>query len=64
MTSEDKKTTSVRVWMSEALELELHRLAARDDRKLSDYIGTILRRHVYGHASNGSAEADISGSAD
>lgn len=49
--TDDKKTEYVKVWLSEPLELELHRLADRDDRKLSDYIGIILRRHVWGHAA-------------
>lgn len=49
MTTEEKKLASIKVHVSEPLELELRRLAERDDRKLSDYIGMILRRHVYGH---------------
>jgi hypothetical protein len=49
--SDDKKTRRLDVWVSEPLELDLHRLAARDDRKLSEYIGMILARHVYGHLS-------------
>ncbi len=49
MSTDEKKTGCVKVWVSEPLELELRRLADRDDRKLSDYIGTILRRHVWGH---------------
>lgn len=47
-----KKTEAVKVWLSEPLELELRRLADRDDRKLSEYIGMILRRHVYGHGAS------------
>jgi cytidylate kinase len=47
--AESKKTECVKVWLSGAIELELRRLADRDERKLSDYIGLILRRHVYGH---------------
>jgi cytidylate kinase len=49
--ADDKKTGCVKVWLSEPLELELHRLAARDDRKLSEYIGLVLRRHVFGHVA-------------
>jgi hypothetical protein len=48
--SNDKKTEGVKVWLSEPVELELRRLADLEDRKLSDYIGWVLRRHVYGHA--------------
>ena len=46
-----KKTSRAIVWMSPELELALHRLAAADDRKLSDYIGVVLRRHVFGHGA-------------
>jgi predicted transcriptional regulator len=45
----DKQTTSVKVWLSDALELDLHRLADVDQRSLSDYIRLILSRHVYGY---------------
>ncbi len=51
MASEGKKTEPVKVWLSEPLELELRRLADLEERKLSDYLGLVLRRHVYGHAS-------------
>ena len=44
-----KKSEPIRVWVSEPLELELRRLADRDERKLSDYVEIVLRRHVYGH---------------
>ncbi len=47
--SDDKKTESIKVWLSEALELELRRLADLDQRRLSEYIGVVLRRHVFGH---------------
>lgn len=49
MTIDEKKLASIKVWMTETLELELRRLAERDHRKLSDYIGVILHCHVYGH---------------
>lgn len=51
MSEDAKKTEHVKVWLSEPLELELRRLADLDDRKLSDYIGLVLRRHVWGHCS-------------
>lgn len=54
----DKKTESVKVWLSEPLELELRRLADREDRKLSDYIGTVLKRHVWGHGGAGGDPAE------
>lgn len=49
--SADKKTEQVKVWMDEKLFIDLNRLAVLDDRKLSEYIGVVLGRHVYGHGS-------------
>ena len=51
MCNDDKKTEQVKVHMSERLFMDLSRLAARDDRKLSEYIGIVLNLHVYGHSS-------------
>lgn len=48
--AEEKKTERLTVWLPMRLELELRRLAERDERELSNYIGMILTRHVYGHA--------------
>lgn len=56
--ADQKKTKDVKIWMSEDLELELRRLAERDERKFSDYCGMILRRHVWGHAAPGASEAE------
>lgn len=47
--AEEKKSEPVKIWTSESLLLELTRLAADDDRKLSDYITRVLERHVWGH---------------
>ena len=49
----EKKTEALRVYVSEGLELELRRLAERDDRSLSEYIAMVLKRHVYGHRACG-----------
>jgi hypothetical protein len=49
--TDDKRSECVKVYVSEPLELELHRLASANDRTLSDYIAVILRRHVFGHAA-------------
>lgn len=46
----EKKTECAKVWMNEQLYMELSRLAAGDDRKLSEYIELICRRHCYGHS--------------
>lgn len=51
MCDDDKKTEQVKVHMSPRLFLDLSRLAAADDRKLSEYIGRILNSYVYGHCS-------------
>ena len=53
-----KKTSRVIVWITPALELELHRLAQADDRKMSDYVGVVLRRHVFGHSAGAQAEPE------
>lgn len=34
----------------ESLETALMRLAARDERSLSEYVKLVLSRHVHGHA--------------
>jgi hypothetical protein len=38
------------VRVSESVETSLMRLAARDERTLSEYIRLTLERHVFGHA--------------
>ena len=38
------------VRVSDTLERALMRLAARDDRSLSEYIRLVLTRHALGHA--------------
>ena len=56
--ADSKKTESVKVWLSESLELELLRMADADCRKLSEYIGIILRRHVWGHSAGTLADGE------
>jgi hypothetical protein len=51
MSEEGKKTQCAKTWMDTPLFLELSKLAANDDRSLSEYINTVLRRHVYGHGA-------------
>jgi hypothetical protein len=53
-----KKTKAIRILVSERMELELRRLADADSRALSDYIGVVLRRHVFGHRPLNSVEGD------
>lgn len=38
--------------ITESLELRLMRLAAADNRSLSDYVRNVLFRHVFGHVSS------------
>lgn len=45
-----KNLPTVRV--SEDLEMGLMRLAARQDRTLSEYIRQVLTRHVFGHGAS------------
>lgn len=45
----DKKTECIKVHADERLYVDLNRLAAADDRKLSEYIYRVLSNHVYGH---------------
>lgn len=47
----DKRIASLPVVrVSERLETSLMRLAAAEDRPLSDYIRRVLERHCFGHA--------------
>lgn len=52
MCGNEKKTQPIRVHVGESLEMALHRLAAADERSLSDYIERVLRFHVFGHGAN------------
>ena len=45
----EKKTERFTVWLSEQLLLDLAKLAAHEDRKLSEYVEKVLCRHMYGH---------------
>lgn len=51
--TEEKKTDTVKAHVSERLFIDLNRLAAADERSLSEYIERVLRLHVYGHATRG-----------
>lgn len=48
---EKKTCTLPPIRISEALEVELMRMAMQSDRKYSDFIRLILHRHVYGHGA-------------
>lgn len=53
-----KKTKDVKIWLSEDLELELRRLADREERKFGEYLGLVLKRHAWGHAATGAGEGE------
>lgn len=56
----EKRTVSLPpIRVSDTLEGALMRLAARDDRTLSEYVRRVLERHVFGHA--GSLPSDAEG---
>lgn len=46
----EKKTQKVGIWVTEQMELDLHRLAAAADLSVSAYLERVLRRHCYGHS--------------
>lgn len=46
------------VRVPETLELALHRLAARDERSLSEYVKLVLSRHAFGHGASVDVNAD------
>ena len=51
MSDDGKKTECIKLHVSEKTYLALCRNAARDDRKLSDFIGRICERWLYGNDS-------------
>ena len=55
----DKCTAELpKVRVPDGLYLDLSKLAAAEDRTLSDYIRTVLVAHVYGHARKVSEVGD------
>lgn len=38
--------------IGDTLEMVLMRMAARDDRTLSEYVRLVLERHAFGHAAS------------
>jgi hypothetical protein len=51
MVDDRKHTEAVKTWFTERELVDLSRLAAREDRKLSELIRVIVRRHMYGHVA-------------
>jgi hypothetical protein len=53
MQAHEKRITQLPpVRCSETLAQALMRLAAEDDRTLSEYVRRVLERHVFGHAAS------------
>lgn len=48
MVDDRKRSEAVKVWLTERELVDLSRLAAREDRKLSELIRVIVRRFMYG----------------
>lgn len=55
----EKNLDKLHLRLSEPLMLELMRLAAGEDRSLSDYVRLVLTTHVWGH-SRRFADASVS----
>jgi hypothetical protein len=49
MVDDRKHSEAVKCWFTERELVDLSRLAAREDRKLSELVRVIVRRHLYGH---------------
>lgn len=50
MADDNKRTESVCTRLTERMSLDLNRLAAIEDRSLSDFLYVIVRRHLYGES--------------
>lgn len=47
--AEDKRINCVKVCFDDRLFIDLGRQAAREDRKVTELVYLIVRRHMYGH---------------
>ena len=59
-----KKTAHATVWFSEELETDLMRMAADEDRKLSDFIVHILSVYAYGQCRQSREKRNVANSCD
>lgn len=65
MTIDDRKHSEpIKAWLTERELVDLTKLAAREDRKLSEMIRVIVRRHMYGHIGGSCDESMGASSAD
>jgi hypothetical protein len=51
MVDDKKHSEAVKTWFTERELVDLTRMAVREDRKLSELIRVIVRRHMYGHVA-------------
>lgn len=58
--AEKRTRTLPPIRLSDTLEATLMRLAARDDRPLSEYVRRVLERHAFGHACMVDGDPDSS----
>jgi hypothetical protein len=49
MADDSKRINCVKVCFDDALFIAIGRMAAREDRKVADFIHLVVRRHVYGN---------------
>lgn len=49
MVDDRKHTEPVKAWFTERELVDLSRLATREDRKISELVRVIIRRHLYGN---------------
>lgn len=65
MTIDDRKHSEpIKAWFTERELVDLTKLAAREDRKLSELIRVIVRRHMYGNIGSACEESMGANSAD
>lgn len=64
MVDDRKHTEAVKTWFTERELVDLSRLAAREDRKISELVRVIVRRHLYGNIGCGSDDFHGASSAD
>jgi hypothetical protein len=64
MVDDRKHTEAVKTWFTERELVDLSRLAAREDRKLSELIRVIVRRHMYGNVGCNAEDFHGANSAD
>jgi hypothetical protein len=57
-----KKTARATIWYSEELEVDLMRMAAAEDRKLSDFIVHILSVYAYGQCRASTEKRNVANS--